>query len=567
MAEYYRSIFVIDDTSRQGVALLDDVNECVRGWVADVFGVPYSASEERGEWENDRGRLSLYNRRMDALSISRLIWERDDGGGPDARSRLILRLATDGVSVEADLEVKSAHGDANGRRIRGSAKMPSFLGILFDRFRCSIDGVPLETRAKSIATNDAEWFVRDEIFGARRTIPLIIVSADRNGISSVDADELQSYVLGLARVYVYGHDAAWHIAKDLPQSLRCYDGAIRLYYPGCSEDDIPQRNPYWLPEDIQNLGVSRWAQLRGECMNHMYPGSWRNLFMQVQDRIRGEEVHKLEIANSSLTAKLQQQLEEQQEDGGSGVVSESVQQSDLDNIHDELDALMEVFLSDNEESALNDRTDDNIGQIRTLKKISSALYRHQRNKAEKLSKEKQGLQEKIEQLTAGRGSPADEHTDKVNAAHKPRFSSVREMVEYADANLAGLRFLRNAFETAKSNYTGFFDNRADGIYRVFTVLDECANQRAQEGSLNGKDVHGWLRDRRVHFSDESESTKKQHSAVRTFYDDVGRRDRLMTEHLKVFRNEMRIHVFWEEDESKWLVGHIGKHLPTSLDPR
>ena len=149
----------------------------------------------------------------------------------------------------------------------------------------------------------------------------------------------------------------------------------------------------------------------------------------------------------------------------------------------------------------------------------------------------------------------------------PRFSSVREMVEYADANLAGLRFLRNAFETAKSNYTGFFDNRADGIYRVFTVLDECANQRAQEGSLNGKDVHGWLRDRRVHFSDESESTKKQHSAVRTFYDDVGRRDRLMTEHLKVFRNEMRIHVFWEEDESKWLVGHIGKHLPTSLDPR
>ena len=72
----------------------------------------------------------------------------------------------------------------------------------------------------------------------------------------------------------------------MPRSLRCYDGAIRLYAPGCSANDVPQQHPYWLPDDAAKLGPHRFARLlQDQCINRQPHHPRRRMFTETRDYI------------------------------------------------------------------------------------------------------------------------------------------------------------------------------------------------------------------------------------------------------------------------------------------
>ena len=102
---------------------------------------------------------------------------------------------------------------------------------------------------------------------------------------------------------------------------------------------------------------------------------------------------------------------------------------------------------------------------------------------------------------------------------------------------------------------------------MFKALDACADGRIQH-SL-GKSVQEWLADKNIDYaSGESDTTMGKYGDKRVFYDNVKKRRTKMPAHVKLGgglgeSKQLRIHLTWDEDEQKWLIGYIGKHLPTA----
>ena len=145
----------------------------------------------------------------------------------------------------------------------------------------------------------------------------------------------------------------------------------------------------------------------------------------------------------------------------------------------------------------------------------------------------------------------------------PEFNSVFDVVRYAKENLTSIRFFPNAEQLAK----GSKFPRHNEVFEVFQALNECAAERIQ-GSL-GKGVQEWLSEKSIDYSPhESQSTMGKHRDKRTFHDDVRKVPVEMQEHVKLGgglgeHNQLRIHMKWEPEEGRWLIGYIGRHLPTA----
>ena len=535
MAEYYRAIFTIDREDRRGLELLDEVSLYIRQWADQEFGVPYRVDEVRGEWPGKEGTLRLYNRKLNASGISGLIWERQDAAEIDSLWRLSLRLATDGNDVEADVEIQGIEDSKESISSEHQARPPSFLKTVVERFECSVADRLLKTAAVHVPLSEADTFIENELLRADRRLPLVVVSGRDADTYSKEADKLQEQLIGLARVFNYDHDTAWNIAKNLPRSLRCYDGAVRLYSPGCSKDDISQQHPYWMREDAEKLGGQFWKILRDECVNRVSSHGRRRLFAQVRSQIQQEDTSRLEAKSKQL------------------------EQGTAENETDTLDELLEMFL---------DTQEDLDGVSKGRYDALLTVARAQRNKADKLVLENERLRESIDQLRAGEiqygDLPLEEQIIDESYDLSPSFQSVLEVVEFASENLDGLRFLPDAFKTAGSNYTSGYDKHASVIFDAIKVLNECAEKRSKGGL--GMSLKQWFSDRSVEFSDESKSTKRKLADKRRFEDDESDEHILMTQHVKLLQNDIRIHVKWDKPNSKYLIGHIGEHLPTSNDP-
>ena len=138
----------------------------------------------------------------------------------------------------------------------------------------------------------------------------------------------------------------------------------------------------------------------------------------------------------------------------------------------------------------------------------------------------------------------------------PRIANVYEAVESADQHFDRLRFLPSAYKSAET----YPFQRPQEVYGAFSLLQQLAVARSQ-GSL-GIRVEDWMQEQGCDYSaHESEATMNKHGNARLF-DGVE-----MQEHIKIgggtanTQHYIRIHFAWGEGEQKFIVGHVGVHLP------
>ena len=113
MALYYRTIFDIisNDESLAGLPLMRDAEQLIRDWAAgsfpkhpDIRTAPEDTSSSR-EWLDDDQRLRVSGRSLEEQGYFWLRWNADNNGDGHYRGYLGFRLATEGNSVQADIEV------------------------------------------------------------------------------------------------------------------------------------------------------------------------------------------------------------------------------------------------------------------------------------------------------------------------------------------------------------------------------------------------------------------------------------------------------------------------------
>ena len=504
MPGHYRAILTLAKPDAPPSQVLADAWKCVQDET-------HATGLTRSSASGDMKLCALTHRYADASSRD---W------------RLIVRLATDGSAVAADIQLHATDSPDTDLALAPTAPPPSLIRTLIERFDCNVGPDPLTLNATRITADEADSFVKNELLNENRLLPLLAVTDPRDGNSVIDADKMQQELAGLARVFAYSHSAAWNVARDLPQSLWCYDGAVRLFAPGCSEDDLAQQHPFWLPRHLE--GVMRdnrlWQMLRDECLLRTHHQRQSSLISLVEDALNEEEA----LILADLTDRVLR-LQHSQED-----VAKLLKYLDKSYIGGDY--------------------------VRTgLYRAAVTVAKAMKNRADRLE-----LESQIGQSSA---TPSDSEADTDPEPPPPplRFSSIHACAEHAAQNLPYLRFLPNALNTAHSPYTRQHDDKANRIYETFETLNECGSRRAQPAGL-GKNVELWLKENRVEYSDESEPTKREYRNERIFPDPDKGEDIFMPHHIKLIGNKLRIHLIWDGDENKWLIGHIGRHLRTAQSP-
>ena len=388
---------------------------------------------------------------------------------------------------------------------------------LFEYFDCSFDDEGLTGQSHQVTLEEADSFVSDVLTNPHRRMSVVVVTENLRGGIFLSPDYLQSRLLGLANVYTYDHDTAKAINKELSDWLRCWDGAIRVYRPGCSPADFSRQNVFWTWRRMGYILDSKgWEEflieVADECLIHSLPQAGPRLYDEVSGRIRQARYERL--------------LE--------GFKSAADDESVYQGLLTDATATVEDYQRQNGE--LHER-------IRVLEN------------------ENEQLRAQVEQLLTALSYQEPEPEDSPSDI-RPEFDSVYDVVEYVKKSMDHIRLFSNAEQLAKGSQFP----RLDEVYDNFSVLNECATQR-NDGSL-GKDIQEWLGERGVEYAaHESEATMGKYGKQRTFFDDVLKRQVQMPSHVKMGggkgeHNQLRIHLLWEAKEKEWLVGYIGRHLPT-----
>lgn len=147
----------------------------------------------------------------------------------------------------------------------------------------------------------------EEIYDPQRRYPIVFVSCRNDTDCPVaDAEELGDWLAGVASVIVaQNRFPSRKLAESLPPNLNCWDGAVRLYWPGLSATDPPNMHRVWRPElirehdDTQNGGVGFKAMLLGRISDlALHRLHLRYIDWQTVERLEAEHDMRREMARA-----------------------------------------------------------------------------------------------------------------------------------------------------------------------------------------------------------------------------------------------------------------------------
>lgn len=534
MADYYRTHFTINGNKSQGIELLNEVGGTVRDWAEEKYGEPLG-DELTGGWSNDNATVRIESESLPETQTGywRLNLEHPDGDADGFMLQVEIRLATTGSEVEIDTIVqRTADGGETPEKIVNAAR-PRVLVNLAQGYHCKFGEEQISLDAKQITKDGAHDFVYEDVFDPNRRMPLVVVSENPFGGTFISPNLLQSRLLGLAKVATYDSKTAGAVNRELGEALGCWDGALRVYRPGCSGDDDSWRNRYWNWNRLNSLlSSSGWDETLGlvedECVSHALPQVGSQMYHRVRDRVLHERYERVV-----------EQLRRSQQNETENAANKAM-------LEDLVDTLAEYETQRDERERQFER------------QISERDHQ-----IDDLRIENQKLHDRNDQLNLALSYQDSESIELEEDEQPPEFESVYDVVEYARDKFDRLRFFSWAVQLARASVFP----RPDEVYRAFQVLSECADERVN-GTL-AKDVKEWLRDHGLDYApSESKTTMGKYGDKRNFFDDEKKRHVEMQAHIKLGggpgqRNTLRVHIYWDEEESKWLVGYIGLHLPTA----
>ena len=178
-------------------------------------------------------------------------------------------------------------------------------------------------------------------------------------------------------------------------------------------------------------------------------------------------------------------------------------------------------------------------------------------RAEEAEAHAEQLSKNLQQL--GSAGPRNDFLSPRGEADSSTPADVAGAVQMARIRFpARLHFLPKAIESAaESNYRD-----PEKVLATFEALAKLGDERAA-GPL-GKRVEEWLREQGITYSPhESQTTMGMFGGERTYQ--YKNETLTMEPHIKIGigpnpREHLRIHLTWHEEESRWIIGHVGRHL-------
>lgn len=178
-----------------------------------------------------------------------------DHSQDDLLWRTEICLAQDANSGELAFSCDNLAGSVSQSLvpIERTASRPRIVPEILRRWSGYKGGYSLNVGARLLHAEELNGFA-EALLSPSRMRPVVFVSArNENDRPILNADNLADWLAGVAHVVVAANRfPSFKLADWLPERFLCYNGAIRIYWPGLNFND-PYRHRLWVPERIEEI--------------------------------------------------------------------------------------------------------------------------------------------------------------------------------------------------------------------------------------------------------------------------------------------------------------------------
>lgn len=452
-------------------------------------------------------------------------WNHPDDNDPSLLWSIVLSAARQDAHVQVALSVRVSSARLLIRPADFTTRLgrPRLLTQLIRNCRCTIAGRDIPSEVTVLGIEDVEGFVADTLFASDRALPVVMISPDPwSERPLVRAGELQERLLGLAQVVLL--ESKWvgfRVTDRVGTHLSCFNGAVRLYWPGLSPSSDPFEHRLYLPDTIRS-----W-QAEGRSLDD-------RLFRMLAgiSAFRVSEGAVIRSARRELEAARAAEVR---------VLREGIQDGAAE--HGEFLDEFERTLRENEQ--LRQQREDQ--QLRVLE----------------LEEELERLKENMAVVYEYR---AREQAAAAKAAEKegePEFATVKEAVAQAEQDFQDILVI---WESAKEAAEKSRFPRPHDAYRALLAIAEVGREyfasRREKRSMGSWE--NAFKERGFSYKHtEHQLTRTMHGDDRDFKT-KGRRKRMLR-HLTIGgasrENCLQIYLESDDDAGRIDIGYCGVHLP------
>jgi regulator of replication initiation timing len=396
---------------------------------------------------------------------------------------------------------------------------------------CNPIGTP-GNKLKHLNSESADAFLQT-IDASTRNYPIVLLSADTQGIYPVDPERIRKQLVGLAdTVSINKNEDTYKLGNKLGQRFICFGGAIKIVFPGRDGDyGYFYETKLYSPEEICEL-KSKEVTIENKVLQTIthrtnLPLSWRHVSLDMVKQ-----------------ANLQHQL------------NALIENSRANNQTDDLSVYIELLQTADTEITKKDEEIENLRRE----------YQQSEQKATHLNWENRSLKNALGEKQQGEDNQRNNTTessqvvDFLTALISEDFSVSAAVKVISNVYSERIRFLNSAIKSANDSSAV----QPEVAWKCLRLLNKLATEywqvvTARKGDQDAKTVFG----RDVFAPKESDKLSAKGRKQRTF--EYKGKQLYMEKHLKIGIKDskattIRIHFDWSDQEGIILVGHCGKHL-------
>ena len=457
----------------------------------------------------ERDRVVSRHRATSEGQLYELTWTHPSNSpGVDRLQQLNIAILQVGEAVEFDIQSTLEPEAFQISPVdSGVIQRPRIIDRLVTLCECKVGDTSLLSYPQRLDASMIPSFVQSTLAQEDRAIPIVLVSRSLDtGEPIRDPEWIQGRLLGLANVAELTPSASDELTEQVGRGRSCFDGRIRIYWPGFTRQAVPSAHPYHTPSSI------RETKENGRDVEY--------LLLEQISRVATER-----YGSSPALRSFRQRLRE--------VRREQLLRS-TENMSNEWLNDYESVLDENQR--LNERIEGLEGQLDVALKNFNLMRQ--------------------ESLQAPR--PYEETPRSVEAVTTPI-----EALELAEERFGQHIYVwKSAWKSAeKAQY-----HNPPEIVEALQIIAGLAEKYSQQDGAVGPWKKHFTQHGLKFAKHESESTMNQHGHERQFRD--GGQAAVMESHVtlgQAHEHCLQIYFHQVDEDSRFHIGYVGEHLSIVSD--
>lgn len=260
--------------------------------------------------------------------VTEVVLSEGSNGERSTRASISLFTGYEGAKLTPDVD---------------SVSRPRLVKSLIEGFG-AYESLPLSLEPRKLETSQVETFV-ELLKHDQRVFPVVWISAhNSDGHPLVNPIPAADWLAGVAHVIVSeGVGPSRAVGNLLDEKFNCFNGAVRIYWPGFSEEDSRFDHKLWLPHEVESLEDGKRHGFRSHLLSYVSEVSTNRL---IDDVVEWSDVRRLQSRNEL------QRLREEGQDQEALKVAEEI----INDLEGEKQQLKEQVgqLQDEKERARNE---------------------------------------------------------------------------------------------------------------------------------------------------------------------------------------------------------------------